>query len=530
MDLQLRHRLPAGVGGLWRRLAASVTIDTRSLAVFRIAMALLLIADVLLRLRNFDVLYVESGVVSQSVATARTPDAAVSVFYLTTDPTITLGLFLSGILIGLFLLVGYRTRLATVLAFLFAISLDHHNPLVTSYADVLFRLLLFWAMFLPLGERWSVDALHRQRLSEPVVRSVVSALILCQIVVMYFVNWQHKSENELWASGEATPLIMGLDDTTFLLGEFTRNFPTLLQYGGLTWYYMLAFSWLLILLAGRKRMAFVSMFMSGHASFAVTVRIGAFAYVAIAGLSLFLQAQFWADLDRIRRRLGIDRARLTSISARFERHGRRVPYPHLEHRRAAHLRSGVYTLAVAVLVGALLILFAGMYLPVGGDAVASSTATEQLKDGAAALAITQPSWSVFAPTPRTLDGYYVFAAKTTDGELVDVYNDRELTAARPGNDLHTQYGSYRERFYMNSIRRDASTNRHAAPALLAEHHCEAWASEHDTELTKITMHRITERVTLDTIDHHGERSTQTQELFTHPCGDHDDTSPIELPN
>ena len=506
-----------------RNLSDAVAIDTRTLAVFRVFLGLLIIADVLLRLRNFSFYYADSGAVPRSLAMDATADTAISVFYLSTSPAVTLALFGVGTLVACQLIVGYRTTLATVLSLIFVVSVDHLNPFVLSYADTLFRLLLFWAIFLPLGERWSIDAVHTDSQPRAAVASVASALILSQMVYMYFMNWYHKYGDELWTSGEATPLIMGLDDTTFLLGEFTRNFPTLLQYGGLGWYYMLAFSWLLIFLAGRKRMLFVGMFMAGHASFALTVRIGAFAYVAIAGLTLFLQAQFWDDLEALRRRLDIDRSWLDDRAERLAALGATVPYYRIESDRAARLRSGIYTGGIATVVGVMLIMAAGAASPAVDDRLESSGVDDQIENGADSLAISQPSWTVFAPSPRTVDRYYVFPATTANGDRVDLYNSRELTFDRPYDALQKQYGSYRERFYMGSIRSGGVDDRHDAPHYLAEHLCAEWTEQNDSELTHINMYQVSEYVTNETIDDHESRNTRTRQLYQHGCGDSEPT-------
>ena len=512
---------------LGRRLRANlshaVAIDTRSLAVFRMLLGALVIADVFLRARNFSFFYTDDGVVPGSFAMELTADSAFSIFYYTTSPTIIAALFGLTALVGLQLLVGYRSKLATVLALLLVVSIDHHNPLVLSYADTLFRLLLFWALFLPLGERWSIDALHTKSTPRASVSSVASALILSQMVYMYFVNWYHKSENELWTSGEATPLIMGLDDTTYLLGEFTRNFPTLLEYGGLTWYYMLAFSWLLIFLAGRKRILFVGMFMAGHAAFALTVRIGAFAFVALAGLTLFLQAQFWDDLDSVRMRVGLDRSRLSDWVDRLSAFGRRVPYHRVDSQRLELLRSGVYLAGITVVVAVIVVMAAGAYSPTVDNTVQSTGIETQIETGADTLSISQPTWTVFAPGPRTHDRYYVFPATTDDGQTVDLYNDRELTFDRPYDALQQQHSTYRERFYMGSIRSGGLDDRHDAPHYLAEYLCAEWNANHDSELTHINMYQVTEFVTNETIDDHESRNTRTQQLYRHGCGDNEPT-------
>ncbi|WP_290809992.1 HTTM domain-containing protein [Halovivax sp.] len=520
-----------------------VRVDTRSLAAFRVFLALLVLADLALRSRNFSFYYTDDGVVPQSLAMEHTPDYAVSVYYLTSDPALIAGLFVLTGLIALQLLIGYKTRLATICAFLLVVSLDHHNPFVLSYADTLFRLLLFWAIFLPLGERWSVDAVHRERAPRASVANVATAFALGQMVFMYVVNGVHKRESDLWTSGEATPLIFGIDEMTFLLGDALRAFPTLLQYGGLAWYFMLLGSPLLILLWGRPRMLLTFMFVGAHASFAVTVRIGAFAYVAIAGLTLFLQAQFWRDAGAVARAAGLA-DRLESLRSALDRRGRRVaaalPRASVDDERLRRARSGVYRGSLVVIVATILIVAlvvpAQVWVFMDDDrpeeerfeeALEETTGVEHVHTVAAAAGIEQPPWSVFAPNPRSTDRYYVFPAETVGGDRIDVFNDgRPLTYDRAHDELQKQHDTYRQRFYMNSVRRGGS-HTEVAP-LLADHLCESWPDEHGDELVRIDVYEVTETITQETIDAPEDRERSFSLRYRHGCGDND-PGPIDPP-
>jgi len=521
------HALLAGVSARTRDAVPNPThvdpraiaIDTRALAAFRILAASLIVADVVLRARNFTFFYTEEGVVPQSVATAMTADNAFSIYYYTTDSTVIAAFFLLTALVGLQLLVGYRTRLATIVAFLLVVSLDHHNPLVLSYADVLFRLLLFWGIFLPLGERWSIDALQADRKPRATVTSLASGAILSQMIFMYVLNGYHKTESGLWTGGEATPLILGLDNTTFLLGEFMRNVPTLLQFGGLTWYYILLFSPLLLVFRGRTRTLFVALFLGGHATFAVTVRIGAFPYVAIAGLILFLPPSFWDDLEGLVRAGPL--ARLEAYRDPLERAGSRFPAFSYDRPTVDRIRTGVYTVALIVAVGSVLVVPALGHLPVAGFVDDDGGPEDRIDDRAEALSLTQPSWAVFAPHPRTTDRYYVFPAETEGGETVDAYNGRELTYERPYDELQKQFGTYRERFYMNDVRRGGPGD--VVSESLAEHLCESWGDE-ATTLTHLNMYVVSEDVTLETIDDPDERDRDVRRFYEHGCGDNQPTA------
>jgi hypothetical protein len=515
-----------------QRLESRISIDTRSLALFRMLAGTLVIVDVLLRARNFSFFYTDSGVVPLELATDVTPEYAISVYYLTSDPTIIAILFGVHLLVGIQLLVGYKTRIATILAFLFVISIHHRNPFILSFADTLFRLLLFWGIFLPLGDRWSVDAVHRD---QPVRRSfagIASGLALGQMVFMYELNGLHKTRSALWQSGEAAVLVMGLDEMSFLLGPILREFSLLLRVAGVTWFVLLLLSPVLLLLRGRARYLLAGAFAMVHLSFAVTLRIGAFPFVAVAGLLFFLQPTFWADLDRLRDWIGIDRQwyerlRTKLIATVVALPTFRASTAELDRYRVVGYRITMWLIVFGLLLSVLVLLpHAGLIMgdtdeaeKVANEQLQTTPGTSQLYVLADSVSVTQPGWTLFAPNPQTTDHYYVFPARTSSGETVDAYFDRPLSYERPAKPLHRQFDTYRERFYMNTLRRgeDIGDGRER----LAAHICDRWPDSHDEELTHVNFYAVSEQVTLDTLDRPAERERWTQLLGRYGCGENE---------
>ena len=526
-------------------LAGSIAVDPRSLAAFRIALGFLVIADLLARSRNFAFYYTDDGVVTQSLAERATSNAAFSIFYYTSNTDAIAALFVLGGFIALAMVLGYRTRLMTALSFLFVISLDHHNPFVLSYADTLFRLLFFFAVFMPLGDRYSIDAVQARmaggeraaratrRGSRSVVVHIAVALGMAQMVVMYFVNGLHKSTSETWRSGDAAPLVFGIDEMTFLLGNSMREFLTLIELGGLLWFYILLASPMLFLLRGRARYLFLTLFAGGHASFAITVRIGAFAYVALAGLLLFLQPVFWRDAGRVLGALGIDPARITrGVEARIGRPlAAALPgFERLSRGSPRHFFNYIYLFTLAAVVLAIALVFAILLLNIGAVVDVDGTVYEQHELNAEirshvvgehvhrtsrVLNVRQPEWSVFAPEPRSTDRYYVFRGNTTDGEAIDVFNDREFTWDRPTDELQRQHDTYRQRFFMNSIRRNTLDDDLGAS--YGDHLCQVYKEEHGVELTYIEMFQVTEPITYETIDDPENREMTRNKFYEHTC-------------
>lgn len=77
------------------------------------------------------------------------------------DPRFHLILTLIAATMAVFLFVGWHTRHAIVGVWLLFTSACHHNWEILQGGDMLMSILLFWSMFLPLSECWSVDSMLR---------------------------------------------------------------------------------------------------------------------------------------------------------------------------------------------------------------------------------------------------------------------------------------------------------------------------------------------------------------------------------
>lgn len=509
-------------------------IDTRSLAVFRIVAGILIVVDVCLRFRNFNFFYTDEGVFPVSLAQSIATDNAVSIFYISGDPTVTFLLFVLHILVGVQLLLGYHTRLASVLAFLFVVSLDLRAPLVTSYADILFRHLLFWGMFLPLGERYSLDAIRANSSRAETYTGLAGAFILLQIVFMYIVNGSHKIPwREDWLSGLSMTGILHYDSVSWLLGPYLREFPLVMQAGSVMWYTLMLGSPMLLLLAGRARYFGAITYASGHLFMAATVRIGAFPYVALMGLSLFCTTQAWRDGEWFIRRAGLAE-RADRAYRRVTRWGERLveilPWLDLADRvpSTRRLRQPLLTLAmVLVILSGSVMVVANAQTLGAVDADRAVPLQEDVEEAQSMLRLGQPPWRFYQGPIRT-DEYYVFPGITESGEQVDVYNDRPMSWDPPhGGSNYKQLDTYRERFYMYGIENRGDYDD-GALARYRAYLCENYRTADGDRLTHLNMYVIEERRNFETIDDPDTYDRKAVLIDAGGCGNAEPVD-IELP-
>jgi hypothetical protein len=141
------------------KFRSCVGLDRRSLALLRVALSLLLCYDAWQRLDDVFAHYSSKGVLPVNVAMRTLNANTFSLFYVNSTWYFAVALFLLLVCMSLVLLVGYRTKSATLACWLLLVSVHNRNALLNDAGDDLLRLVTFWSIFLPLGSAYSIDAL-----------------------------------------------------------------------------------------------------------------------------------------------------------------------------------------------------------------------------------------------------------------------------------------------------------------------------------------------------------------------------------
>lgn len=179
--------------------------DIRSLAIFRIVLALTIIKDLLLRASDLKAHYTDEGIFPRVLALLFNDKWFFSFHLLNGTKETQAALFIISGIIAFFLLVGYRTKLVTFLSWLFLISLQHRNVVVNDVGDAVLRLVLFWSMFLPLGACYSLDSALNSS-SKPIPKQILSFGVVgffLQICFLYWFSAYEKLQNAEWKNGTA---------------------------------------------------------------------------------------------------------------------------------------------------------------------------------------------------------------------------------------------------------------------------------------------------------------------------------------
>jgi hypothetical protein len=489
-------------------LARRLGVDTRALAALRVGLGLLLLADLLGRARDLRAFYTDFGVLPRPALAALTSPWRPSLHALSGDLWFQALLFAVAGLAALALVLGWRTRTATVVSWLLLVSLHNRNPVVLNGGDVLLRMVLLWAVFLPLGERLSVDARRRDRSPRDRVASLATAGLLAQVVTMYTVNAALKLWGDRWLSGTAIRYVFSLEQFTTPLGDALAGHPTLLVALDGVWLALVTTSVLLVVLRGPPRTAFAAALAGGHLSMWLTMRLGLFPFVACVALLAVLPSPVWDRAERAGRRLA---ARGPDPLAVADRLLPALPaLPTLPP--PGPVRSRLATVAVCLV---LVLALAGAVQPATTERDQMPDAAEPALDVAAAttpavdLFRTDQYWTMFAPEPMRTDGWYVVPGRLADGSRVDALHGGPVRWAKPDR-VQRSYPNARWRKYLVNLQRSGFA---AHRPHLAGHLCRRWNATRRTELTELDLYYVEQSGRLS-----GPEPTERVGLESHRCG------------
>jgi len=277
--------------------------DLRSLAVFRLVLALLVLSDLANRASDLSAHYTGNGILPRAVLIEEVLDnSKFSLNLANGEPTFQAFLFGVTALAALGMLVGYRTRLMTGIVWLLLLSIQYRNPLMMTGGDTLLRILLFWSIFLPLGAYWSVDRALQAAPPRLSMRffSFATVGLFMQIAFVYWftaiIKWSRSPE---WQEGTALYYALSVDRLPTPIGAYLLQFPKLLAVLTVATLALEAFGPFLLFspfFTGPVRTVAVMAFMSLHFGIWLTMYIGFFPFVSAFCMVCFLPSWFWDKL------------------------------------------------------------------------------------------------------------------------------------------------------------------------------------------------------------------------------------------
>lgn len=393
-------------------------VDARVPAMFRVALGLVTLVDFAGRLQDAFTFYSTQGLLAPDAPIARRALLDELLFGAQPSPARVVVVFvLYFVAIACFTL-GYRTRLSTVMAWAVISAVQMRNRVICDGGDTLLRILLFWAMFVDLGGRLSLDVALGRRPAQAAVPGWPVRLLRLQIALVYLVAGVTKNGSS-WMDGSAVYYAVQSIDFGRPFGSWlVAHLPVARAVAFATLAIEISFAPLVLapVRFGGLRLLGLLLGLALHVGIAATMRVGIFSWVLPASYSIYLLPR-WIDA-------GVRRLRLPALR----------PLPDAAPAAPAFsARAAVLWAALGLQMAAVV---CQLILGKGGGARAPIVYREL-----ALIGIAQ-AWSMFAPEPPRRLNRFSAAGVLTDGSAIDV-----LAAAAPkmlpGGVVYSRWYKYR---------------------------------------------------------------------------------------
>lgn len=403
-----------------------LTLDIRALAFMRIAIAVVVLLDLSIRAGDLEVFYANTGAVPLSLIFQH----AWNNYYLSVHAMSGLWqfqmlLFLIAMFCAAMLLLGYRTRLFTVLTWLMMLSLHNRNTLILQGGDDLLRMTIFWAIFLPWGGAYSCDALMRPASASP--RTIISvATIAYTLQMCYIYTGSALLKGPEWHTDfTAMYYVYGLDQIAYPVTRHLFYHPSLLRVMTMVaWYFELLVPVLFFVPVKHQwfRLLGVLLVCGFHAFNCATLLIGMFPLIGIATITGLLPSN---AMDAIERRTQRIRPFVVASFRSYAETLRKVIAPAGDPVRLPPVVQKVRT---AGLIFLLAFVFDWNF---SNCPFAGSKLSDELRIVGYMLRLDQ-HWGMFAPGVFKDDGWFIIEGTTKSGEKVNLFSpDGSLDYSKP---------------------------------------------------------------------------------------------------
>ncbi len=290
----------------WKHLAQEIkynfSLDTRSLALFRVLVSLILIVDfIFTRMPWFTLFYSNKGLLPFWAFWNKGSfqSSVSSLNFVSPLLVYQWALFILAIIFFLMLLVGYKTKWALLGSWILLVSFQSRNFLILNSGDILLGMLLFWALRLPLGKYFSIDGALRDQKEKPVF-SVNSVVFILQILLVYYFTYILKS-HEVWKTNQGVYYALMLENFRTVWGDILLQYPSLMRMLSFITYYvvenLIFFLFVFFGFLWRVKTVLILCMCLFHLSLGFFLHLGLFSYICMAGWLALLPPEFWEKIS-----------------------------------------------------------------------------------------------------------------------------------------------------------------------------------------------------------------------------------------
>lgn len=444
-------------------------MDARALAFFRIGIGSLLIYDLITRSEYLVLHYTDSGVLPVSLVKQELWGTGFwSLHTLSGSAELQVILFAVQGLAALFLLVGYKTRLSTIICWLLLLSLHNRNPWILNSGDMYLRLLLFWSIFLPLGQRYSIDSRAKEA-DKKVFASTATFCFILQIMLLYLMTGLLKSSHEWLSEGSAIYYALNIDQMVKPLGKALLQYPdllTLLTHSVIVLEVLVPFFLIIPVKNYLFRTLGVVSLMLFHTGLWFTMELGIFVPVCLIALIAMIPSSVINQLQSLLDRLNF----FKPYQGIFKEHSNN---PNSAHKL---LFPKATNTALLALIGFITCWNLNTLSP------DNDWMPNWLKAPAHVLRMDQ-TWDMFAPTVLKDDGWFTINTKMKNGQNIDIFQNSDPKWTEPDDWLDYYISERWRKYFKNLYRTDEEKFYESFVTSLSR----KWEEKNSANISKVTV-------------------------------------------
>ncbi len=405
-----------------------LSFDKRALALMRMCIAFVLMLDLGIRATDLEAFYSNTGVLPLPVMAEHAWNPYyISIHSISGLWQVQLFLFLVAFFFAMLLFIGYRTQLFTFLSWFMLLSLHNRNILILQGGDDLLRMVLFWAMFIPWGERYSCDRLlGNKTIVNTKLFTVATIAYLLQVCYIYTGSALLKGAE--WNTDfTALYYTYSLDQIAFPVTKYWSANPGFLKSLTCAAYYFELLVPLLFFIPIKHacfRTAGVLLIIGFHCLNGLTLFIGLFPLIGIATATGILPAAFmnWFE-NRLRKLKRTIIASFHGFALLAHRIIRWKPKSEIEYPLLDKIKT-------ALLIFLIVFVFDWNFSNLN---FVNSKLSDRFRFIGYSLRLDQ-NWGMFAPNVFKNDGWFILEGQTANGETFDLLHpDQPLTFSKPAS-------------------------------------------------------------------------------------------------
>lgn len=431
----------------------------------RIGIALILLIDIGIRSLSINAFFTDEGILPVSVLKNYNWNPYYFSFHaLSGDLWWQILLISINALCIVLLLIGYRARLFTFICWTFLVSMQNRNPFILQGGDELLRIILFWGIFLPWGERYSVLKTSSYRNSYFSVANIGYVFLIASV---YFFSALLKTSSEWHSEGTALYYALSIDQMRLPFGTFLYQFPGFLVFLTHAVYYMELFAPLLLIcpfVSKKIRVIGIVSIALLHLGFFLSLYVGLFYIIGIVSLIGLLPSKCidW-----------------------FEQHFYKNKVNVIEDEQGDYKKSIVAELFASLKAGFIVLVIAYCLMINLGNVKAFPFVLESYMAKYGTMLRLEQNWGMFAPTILKDDGWYVYSGYTANGSFVDIKHQLDSVSYSKPAHIVTEYESDRWRKYGENY--VFNNNNHIRP-FYCKYLINKWNKEHlDKHVVDLTI-------------------------------------------